>query len=170
MERFVHGLSSFSRACRADLTGFHVQEESLNATFRNLQRAIKYTLLGSQRPRRIDPGRSLSKLPQRFHAETSKLPPLEKATQRRSELQPVPFPVRSYALRAQQCRAAIRLYRPKARERIAEDRLELIDEYVNHPRPEVALMLDGDVDPALRVGNFHPNELKWNGPMSLEIV
>jgi hypothetical protein len=65
--------------------------------------------------------------------------------------------------------AAVRLYRPKARDRIQEDRLELIDDYVRYPSDEGALVLDGKIDPVLRVGSFHPNEMKWNGVIPIAV-
>jgi hypothetical protein len=171
MDRFVHGLSNFAGACRADLTGFHVQEESLDAAFRGLQHSVKHSLLGSTRPPPIDATRTAVKSHRRRAPPDPGLPvPAGPQIARRGPLQPMAFPVRSYALRVQPCMAAVRLYRPKARERIEGDRLDLIDEYAAYPTPEVAQLLDGKIDPALRVGSFHADELRWNGRVPVDVV
>jgi hypothetical protein len=169
MDGFVRSLSSFASACRQDLSGFRAQEQSLNMNFKALKLTIKRLEQGPGRSRAANPPHPLAKSHPRSIPDKQKLPPLEAVSRRRLDLQPVPFLVRSYAMRAQPCRAAARLYRPKARERIEEERLDLIDEYVNFHSPETAVMLDGQIDPALRVGPFHPNELKWNGQIPLSV-
>jgi hypothetical protein len=57
-----------------------------------------------------------------------------------------------------------------ARARIEEDRLDLVTEYMNWPSEEMAMELDGLVDPGLRVGNFHPRELKWAGNVPISVA
>jgi len=168
MEKFVRGLGSFATACREDLSGFKFKEQFLDLSFKDLQESVKLSIRCAQKPKPADPGNSAMKSRYKLHPDERPLPlpPLQKRPPRESNsihLEPVPFPVRHYAMRAQPCQAASRIYRPKARERLQEDRLEMIDEYIKFPNPEGALELDGGVDPVLRVGTFQPDEMKWNG-------
>jgi hypothetical protein len=166
MERFVRGLSSFANSCRQDLTSFHVQEESLNAGFRVLKHSVKQSLLGSPKPKAVDPRNSAVRSRSRTVKDDQKLrlPSLEVEIKAQPALQPLPFPVRRYALPSQPCKPALRLFQPKV------GILELIDEYLKYPNPEGALLLDGTIDPVLRVGAFNPNELKWNEKVPVTIV
>jgi hypothetical protein len=170
MERFVRNLSTFATTCRQDLTGFHVQEERLNAGYKKLKRSVKESLMGSSKPPRVDPAHSAVRTQPRMRRNEQRtiLPPLQKRAN--SDLQPSPFPVRSYALPAQPCQAAARMYRPKARALIEDERLELIDEYVSHPSEEGALLLDGRIDPILRVGDFSVHEMRWKGRVPTAVV
>ncbi|OHT16871.1 hypothetical protein TRFO_41499 [Tritrichomonas foetus] len=85
-------------------------------------------------------------------------------------LRPVPFPTRYYALRAQPCKAAKRLYQPRALMQRQEERLEQIDEYMKYPNEERASNLDGRVDPVLHIGTFAPDEFQWATPVESQIL
>jgi hypothetical protein len=174
MRRFVRGLGRFADRCREDLSGFRFKEQFLDVSFKDLQQDAKRSIRSAQKPKPVGGAQSAMKSRLRLHAgeQRLRLPPLGRRRPESTsavQLEPAPFPVRHYALPAQPCAAAARLYRPKARERIEEDRFEMIDEYVRYPNPEGALELDGRIDPVLRVGTFAPDEMKWNGrvPMSL---
>jgi hypothetical protein len=169
MDRFVRGLSGFATSCRRDLTGFHIQEESLNAGFKVLRETVRQSLLESSKPKAFDPTHSGVRTQSKGRRPQGPIVP-QLQTRPVSHIQPLPFPIRGYALQAHPCMAASRLYRPRVREVQEEDRLELIDEYIKYPSVEGALLLDGKIDPALKVGNFDPNELKWNGSVPVTVV
>jgi hypothetical protein len=135
-------------------------------SFRDLQHDVQRSIRGAQKPKPVDGIHSPDKSRLRRRLP---LPPLGRPASA-SHLEPAPFPVRHYALPAQPCTAAARLYRPKAREQIQEDRFEMIDEYIIYPSPEGALELNGMVDPVLRVGTFAPDEMKWQGRVPMTVL
>jgi len=168
MQRFIRDLSTFANICLHDLSGFRHQEEKLDDHFTDLQVEVKQSMRGPPKQVRklgqVEPVRASSK-PVRLDP----LPPLHKLPGEPTVLIPAPFPVRHYSLRAQPCRAAVRIFRPKARDRIREDRLEVIDEYLQYPSADGAQQLDGRIDPILRVGNVNPNDMKWNGRVPVNV-
>lgn len=176
MRRFISGLSKFAGVCRSDITDMRYQEKTLDKSFRALQLNVKRKIMGATKPQtRNKPYISPLEMRQRLHPDERKLPlpPLEdRVTQSAddSQLRPMPFPLRHYALRAQPCRAATRLYRPRAKQTLEEERFEMIDEYVKYPSQEGALMLDGRIDPVLHVGVFNKNEFKWNGKIPTQVL
>jgi hypothetical protein len=171
MERFIRDLSTFASVYRSDLTTFHVKEESFDARFRQLQRTVKGSIQSVKRPKAVDPPAAVrSGQAPPANGRRSAPPALARAGGACAQLAPMPYPVRLYALPAQPSRAAGRIYRPRAREGIDGARLDLIDEFVNYPTPEGARLLDGRIDPALRVGDFSANELRWNGSVISQIV
>jgi hypothetical protein len=165
MERWIRGLSTFAGVCRDDVSELRVHEQSLDDNYTELKHEVKLTIRGLMKPpdrpsRHIEPAR----------ARARPLPPLrESVAPRPAPLLPAPFPVRHYSMRVQPCRAAVRIFRPKARERLREDRLEVIDDYLQYPTAEGAERLDGRIDPILRVGRFNPNEMKWNGTVPTNV-
>jgi hypothetical protein len=175
MRTFVRGLGRFADRCREDLSGFRFKEQFLDVNFKDLQQDVKRSLLGAPKPKPVDGCQSAvqSRLRLRPDGRRLPLPPLGGEAPRlasATQLEPAPFPVRHYALPAHPCTAAARLYRPKARERMLEDRFEMIDEYIKYPSPDGALELDGRIDPVLRVGAFAPDEMKWNGRVPISVL
>lgn len=176
MRRFITGLSKFAVVCRTDITDMRHQEKTLDRSFKDLQLNVKRKIMGATKTHtgqktHISP----LQLRQRLHPDERKLPlppAEERVTQSAndSQLRPMPFPLRHYALRAQPCRAATRLYKPKAKQMLEEERFEMIDDYVRYPSEEGALMLDGRIDPVLHVGVFNKNEFKWNGKITTQVL
>jgi hypothetical protein len=68
-------------------------------------------------------------------------------------------------MKAHPCQIARRFYQPRAKDRLNDDRFELIDDYLTYPTDDGAAVLDGKVDPVLHVGGFGPNELQWRSPV-----
>ena len=176
MRRFISGLAGFARVCRSDLSNMRQQERTLARDYRSLQTSVKKTLVWSKP--KLSTKELIAPMALRAKTQVSEEKPcrsnepisegVDLSTRQRTNsmsvlAHPMPFPVRHYGMRAQPCKAAERIYRSKAREALREERIDMIDEYLNWHTPEIAEQLDGSVDPVLHVGNFESNELKWKG-------
>lgn len=167
MQKFISELSEFAGVCKTDLSGMRDKEKSLDNNFKSLQGGVKKSILNANRPNFTKNQMSAMKQRHRLHPDERPLPrptfSEDNETVEEESMKPMPFPTRHYALRAQPSKIPERFYKPKAREQLQEDRLELIDEYMKYPTPNIAKNLDGRVDPVLHVGVFDPNELHWTG-------
>ena len=174
MRRFISGLAGFARVCRSDVSNMRQQERTLARDYMSLQTSVKKTLVW-QKPKLttkefVTPmaTRARTQIEEEKEPRSSDTSATELAPTRRTHslsvlANPMAFPVRHYGMRAQPCKAAERIYRSKARESLREERIDMIDEYLNWHTPEIAAQLDGTIDPVLHVGKFEKNELRWKG-------
>ena len=168
IEKFLRGLNNFAAICRDDLTGVKTREEDLDGSFRQIQADLKRRMTAEKPKARATP----SVISRRGGGKiiVPKKNDIKNGANTDLSLRPVPFPTRYYALRAQPCRAASRLYRPKALETRNNERLEQIDEYMKFPTEEKAEELDGKVDPVLHVGNFNSDQIRWRSQIKPQIL
>jgi len=178
LRRFIGGLSTFVGVCQGDISSMRGQERSLQTSYRALESSVQRSLLGASKGQSAKAHVSPLELRTRLRPDEQRLrlPPLEARTVPSapsvdvSQLHPMPFPVRHYAMRAVPCPAAARFYRPRARVALQEERFEVIDDYLRFPNEGDARRLDGQIDPVLHVGSFGPNEFKWSGKVPTQVL
>ena len=186
MRRFLKGLSKATKVARSDIVYMREQERALNMNYLSLQSTMRRSLMSVQRPKALNrdfvspvyvPATAKSAI--ESHADTQQIQQMEREEPKgRKErvrsmitmLRPVPFPLRQYAMRAHPSKAPERIYRSKARENLREERLDMIDDYLNYHHEELRDMLDGTVDPVLHVGTFPEEEIKWNGKIPIQVL
>jgi len=159
MERFVGDLSHFAEQCKGDILYYRKNGEKLDDQFKTLQKDVKKTFMeNNQVPQKIVKAKSP---PKRIKHQTFvEKPPNTQQERKSSMIFPAPFPVKHYAFPIPSNIGAKRFYKPKAKEWIMEQNMDLLDDISRTQDKSLLQVIGGQIDPSLHIGSFHPSEMK----------
>jgi hypothetical protein len=152
MRSFLESLTRVSKTFRADSDSIRNGHVSLQDQYYGLQDGVRQTLV--PKPIKLTEPRPYSHpphVPRRAHSRLST--PIQSVTSN------VLDPYRNHSFPPEPIRAAPRIYRSPATQKLYSDVLDGYQDYLQHPTRHGILDYESQIDPFLHVGAFPEDEL-----------